>query len=59
MIDSTMLHKLNSLASAQSKGTEETLQAMKHFLDYCTTHLDATICFQATEMVLKIHSDAS
>ena len=54
-----MLHKLNSLASAQTKGNEETIKAMEHFLDYCATHPDATIRFQASEMVLKIHSDAS
>ena len=58
-IDSTMLHSLNSLASAQSKGQIETLQAMEHFLDYCANHPDATIRFKASDMILKIHSDAS
>ena len=36
--DLTMLHALNSLASAQAKGTEETLEAMKLFLNYCATY---------------------
>ena len=54
-----MLHTLNSLASAQTKETEETLQAMKNFLDYCATHSNATIRFHASDMILKIHSDAS
>ena len=54
-----MLFTLNTLASAQSKGTEETKAAMKHFLDYCATHPEATIRFYASDMILKIHSDAS
>ena len=57
--DMTMLHTLNSLASSQSKGTEETKEAINHFLNYCATHSDATIRFQASDMILKIHSDAS
>ena len=57
--DMTMLHALNSLASSQSKGTEETKEAMEHFLNYCATHPDATIRYQASDMILKIHSDAS
>ena len=57
--DSTMLHTLNTLASAQTKGNEETMHAMNHFLDYCATHPNATICFHASDMILKIHSDAS
>ena len=32
---------------------------MKHFLDYCATHPNVTICFQASGMILKIHSDTS
>ena len=57
--DPTMLFTLNTLASAQSKGTEETKAAMIHFLDYCATHPEATIRFHASDMILKIHSDAS
>ena len=57
--DSTMLHTLNSPASAQTKETEETLQAMIHFLDYCATHSNAIFRFHANNMILKIHSDAS
>ena len=57
--DSTMLHALSTLASAQSKGTEATKEAMHYFLDYCATHPNATIRFHASDMILKIHSDAS
>ena len=56
--DYTMLHALNALASAQSKGTEHTKEAMLHFLNYCASHPDATVRFTASDMILKIHSDA-
>ena len=32
---------------------------MLHFLNYCATHPDATVRFSASDMILKIHSDAS
>ena len=57
--DYTMLHALNALATAQSKGTKKTKEAMLHFLNYCATHPDATVRFSASDMILKIHSDAS
>jgi len=57
--DMTMLHALNALSSAQYKGTKETKAAMKNFLNYCATHPDATIRYQASDMILKIHSDTS
>ena len=57
--DSTMLHALNDLASQQTKGNNETTEAMEHFLDHCATHPTATVRFQASDMILKTHSDAS
>ena len=57
--DLTMLHALNSLASAQSKSATETKEAMEPFLNYYATHPDATVRFHASNMILKIHSDAS
>ena len=57
--DYTILHALNALATAQSKGTKKTKEAMLHFLNYCATHPDATVRFSASDMILKIHSDAS
>ena len=50
---------MNTLASSQLKGTEETKEAVTHFLNYCATHPDATFRFHASDMILKIHSDAS
>jgi hydroxypyruvate isomerase len=42
-VDPTMLHALNALAAAQSKGTQATVEALVHLLNYCATHPDATI----------------
>ena len=58
-IDNTMAHALNTLASAQANGTQQTKKAMTHFLQYCATHPNAKIRFKASDMILKIHSDAS
>ena len=54
-----MLHALNDLASQQTKGNNETIEAMEHFLDHCATHPKATVRFQVSDMILKMHSDAS
>eukprot|EP00978_Attheya_sp_CCMP212_P010326 scaffold24937_cov65-Attheya_sp.AAC.1 len=51
-IDSTMLMALNSLASQQNKGTENTAKQITHFLNYCATHQDATLTFYKSDMVL-------
>ena len=57
-VDLTMLHALKELATEVHKGDEATIQAMKHFLDYCHTHPDATIRYKASDMILWVHSDA-
>lgn len=59
MVDPTIMMALSNQASAQSTVTEETKKATKTLLDYCTTHPDATVRFSASDMALKIHSDAS
>jgi len=43
----------------QSKPTHLTLQLIQHLLDYCATNPNATICYKPSDMILKIHSDAS
>ena len=58
-VDSTMLVALGTLASAQSQGTESTAQAATQLLNYCVNHPDAITCFQASDMILHVHSDAS
>ena len=58
-IDTTMLHALNDLATQTAKGTEKTMEALTHFLNYCATHPDAEIIFRASDMVIHNHSDAA
>jgi hypothetical protein len=58
-VDSTMLLLLNALAAAQKNGTQATVQALVHFLNYCATHPDATLHYRASGMILHIHSVAA
>jgi hypothetical protein len=46
-----MLHALNDLATQTTKGTEKTMKALTHFLNYCATHPDVEIIFRASDMV--------
>ncbi len=50
---------LSSIASEQTKGTKRTLEKAYQVLDYLASHPEAVVRFQASDMVLKIHSDAS
>jgi hypothetical protein len=50
---------LGSLAAAQTEGTQATMQAMTHLLNYAATHPDPIIRYYASQMILKVHSDAS
>jgi hypothetical protein len=54
-----MLMALSMIASKQSKGTEHTMTKTKQLLDYLATRPDAKIHFQASDMILNIHLDAS
>jgi hypothetical protein len=58
-VDSTMLVTLSDLASEQSAATEATMEAVVQFLNYAATHPDAVLCYQASDMILKVHSDSS
>jgi hypothetical protein len=55
----TVLMALSSITSEQTKGTERTLEKAYQVLDYLASHPDAVLRFQASDMVLNIHSDAS
>jgi hypothetical protein len=50
---------LSTLAAAQTKGTEKTMDATVQLLNYAATHPDAAVRFYKSDMVLYIHSDAS
>jgi hypothetical protein len=58
-VDLTMLTALSSIASNQAKPTEETMDNIKLFLDYAASHQDAILTYQASDMVLIVHSNAS
>jgi hypothetical protein len=58
-VDSTMLTTLSSIASTQAKPTKETMNNTKLFLDYAASHQDTIITYQASKMVLVVHSNAS
>jgi hypothetical protein len=58
-VNSTMLTALGAFASAQAKPTKNTMRQCRQFLDYATTHQNATIMNRKSDMVLVVHSDAS
>ncbi len=58
-VDLTVLMALSTIASEQSKCTQQTMHRCKQLLDYLATHPDATVRFHASDMILNIHSDAS
>ena len=58
-VDCTMLHALNDLATRVKDGTQKTVKALNHFLDYCATHPEAVVLYRASDMVLHNHSDAA
>jgi hypothetical protein len=55
----TLSMPLSTIASHLSTATATTTDTVKHLLDYCITKPHATICYFASDMQLKIHSDAS
>ena len=56
-VDCTMIHALNNLGTRVKDGTQKTAKALNHFLDYCATHIEATVLYQASNMILHNHSD--
>ena len=54
-----MLTALSSIASNQAEPTKETMDNIKLFLDYAASPQDAILTYQASDMVLIVHSDKS
>ena len=54
-----MLKALSSIASTQAEPTKETMENIKLFLDNAASHQDTILTYQANDMVLIIHSNAS
>ena len=57
--DLIVLMALTTIARKQAKAKINTDILVDHLLDYCATHPNAAILYQASNMVLNIHSDAS
>jgi hypothetical protein len=55
----TILMALSSIAVEQTLATTKTMQHCTQLLDYLSAHLNATVRFYASDMILNIHSDAS
>jgi hypothetical protein len=55
----TMLTTLSSLTSKQAAPTERTMQKCLQFLDYAASQEDTIVTYQASDMRLAIHSNAS
>eukprot|EP00804_Cyclotella_cryptica_P009376 CCRYP_018078-RH/>CCRYP_018078-RH protein AED:0.35 eAED:0.35 QI:0/0/0/1/0/0/2/0/435 len=58
-VDPTLLCPISVIASQSSKPTVETLKQTKQLLDYIATQDEAVLTYNASDMVLAIHSDAS
>jgi hypothetical protein len=58
-VDNTMMHALNELCIAATKGTPATATALTHFLNYCASNPEAEIIYRKSDMVLTIDSDAA
>ena len=54
-----MARTLSSVASRQSKVTEQLEEEVRHFIDYCATHPNSGVRFMSSDMILDLHSDAS
>ena len=58
-VDSTLLCSISAIASQSSKPTEDTMKQTKQLLDYIATQEEAIITYNASDMKLAAHSDAS
>ena len=57
-VDGTALVALSALSSQKRKATKSTKLAIHQLLDYFATQPNAILHFSASNMILKIHSDA-
>ena len=58
-VDCTMLAALVSITMQQASPTENTMRKIKQLLDYAANHLDASVTYRVSNLVLSAHSDAS
>jgi hypothetical protein len=55
-VDPTLIMPINVLASEQSNATEITADKVIKLLNYCNTHPETKIRYQASDMILHIHN---
>ena len=58
-LDGTILPALNSIATQQAQPTEQTKKRCQRLLDYLNTYPNICLRFHASDMILKIDSDAA
>jgi hypothetical protein len=58
-VDSTLLCPISAIASQSAKPTTDTMKQTQQLLDYIASQEDAVITYNASDMILAAHSDAS
>eukprot|EP00957_Ditylum_brightwellii_P160573 12224518-Ditylum_brightwellii.AAC.1 len=58
-VDPTMLVVLGTIAAVQNQGIQNTTDAVEHLLGYCASYSDAFIRYCPSNMILRVHSNAS
>jgi hypothetical protein len=56
-VDPTLLVPLSAIAAHQSVPTEETKELIHQLLDFCTTQEEVVLTYNASDMVLAVHSN--
>jgi hypothetical protein len=57
-VDSTIIPSLSSLATEQAKPTAKTKATVMQLLDYLAMQEEAIITYNASDMILQVHSNA-
>ena len=58
-VDATLLCPISAIASQSATPTEDALEHTRQFLDYVATQEEAVLTYNASDMKLAAHSDAS
>ena len=58
-VNPTMLVALSAITSEQASPTRATMKKVDQFLDYAASQEQAVLTYEASDMVLAVHSDAS
>jgi hypothetical protein len=58
-VNNTMMHVLNEICIAATKGTATTAKSLAHFLNYCASNPTAEIIYRKSDRMLTIDSDAA